>query len=111
MKKRKPKFNVQNERRWPRIANRDSWRRPRGSDNKKRIRKKDRGASPRIGYKNSQKERGVHPSGSREVLVRSIADLEGLKGVAVRLSASLGARKKKQIAEKALGMGLRVLNW
>ncbi|MEM4366623.1 MAG: eL32 family ribosomal protein [Candidatus Anstonellales archaeon] len=111
MKKRKPKFNVQNENRWPRIANRGSWRRPRGSDNKKRIRRKDRGASPRVGYKNSPNERSIHPSGIREVLIRNTSELEGLKGVAVRLSAGLSRRKKKEIAEKASSMGLRVLNW
>ena len=111
-KKKKPKFNVLNaggKRGKKRVKKR--WRKPKGIDNKKRVREKWAGKSPNIGYKNPDHIRGLHPCGLREVLVHNEKELDGLKNVAVRIASSVGKRKKTLILEKALAMGLKVVNY
>jgi len=106
-----PKFNVPNSDRKKRVK--DRWRKPRGIDNKKRVGKKIMGASPNVGWRSARDDRGFHPSGAKEVLIRSIKDLESLqKGdkIALRIAAAVGAKKKSAIVEKAKAMGFAVLN-
>lgn len=89
----------------------DRWRRPRGVDNKKRIRKRSAGPSPRIGYKNSGEVRFLHPSGLKEVLVHNVAELIAAgNNVAVRIAGGVGGRKKAEIEKKAGELKLRVIN-
>jgi large subunit ribosomal protein L32e len=90
----------------------DSWRKPRGQHNKQREQKKAKGALPRPGFGSPLAVRGMHPSGFFEVLVASRSDLEGLdpKKQAVRIGATVGARKRAAIQEQAVAAGFRVLN-
>jgi large subunit ribosomal protein L32e len=90
----------------------DSWRKPRGQHNKQREQKKAKGALPKPGYGSPIAVRGMHPSGFFEVLVSSIKELEGLdsKTQAVRISATVGDRKRVALQEAALAAGLKVLN-
>lgn len=107
-KKNKPKFNVLNEGHHKRVKSR--WRKPRGTHNKKRLKMEWAGASPGIGYKNPDAIRGLHPNGQKEVLVRNLAELEGLKDVTVRIASAVGAKKRKLMEEKANSMKLKVAN-
>ena len=110
-KKPKKKFYVPNstgKRRMKSVKPR--WRKPRGIDNKKRIRKAWFGATPKIGNKNPQEVRGVHPLGLPEILVNNIKELEGAEGVLVRIASGVGKKKKAGIVAKAKEMNLRVLN-
>ncbi len=109
-KRKKPRFNVMNYGFMKSVKKR--WRRPRGVDNKKRIRKKFAGASPRIGYRNPVAIRGFHPKGKLEMLVNNFADLESAKknDRFVRIAAQVGTKKRNQILEKAKTLGLTVLN-
>lgn len=107
-KKKKPRFNVLNSDSHVRVK--DRWRKPRGTHNKKRMGFEFAGASPNIGYRNPKAVRGLHPCGLREVLVHNPSELEGLKEVAVRISAKVGAKKKLEIIKKAESSGLKVLN-
>jgi len=90
----------------------DSWRKPRGQHNKQREQKKAKGALPKPGYGSPIAVRGMHPSGFFEVLVASIKELEGLdnKTHAVRISATVGDRKRVALQDAAVAAGLKVLN-
>lgn len=110
-KKSKPSFAATNSGRKVRVKAR--WRRPKGVDNKRRIRKASSGRCPRVGYKNSSNIRGRHPSGLIEVLVRSPKELEQgdrLKGKIIRIASSLGRQKHEEIREKAKAAGIAVAN-
>ena len=90
----------------------DSWRKPRGQHNKQREQKKAKGALPKPGYGSPIAVRGMHPSGFFEVLVSSAKDLEGMdpKTQAVRISGTVGDRKRVALQDAALAAGLKVLN-
>jgi len=90
----------------------DSWRKPRGQHNKQREQKKAKGALPKPGFGSPVAVRGMHPSGFFEALVASAKDLEGLdsKTQAVRISATVGDRKRVALQEAAVAAGFKVLN-
>jgi len=89
-----------------------SWRKPRGQHNKQREQKKAKGALPKPGFGSPLAVRGMHPSGFFEVLAFTLQDLEGLdpETQAVRISATVGNRKRIVLQEKAISAGLKVLN-
>jgi large subunit ribosomal protein L32e len=90
----------------------DSWRKPRGQHNKQREQKKAKGALPTPGYGSPIAVRGMHPSGFFEVLVSSVKELEGIdpKTQAVRISGTVGDRKRVVLQATASTAGLKVLN-
>ena len=105
-----PKFNMQNIRSRGGRIKAGKWRKPRGIDNKLRIKRKGYGALPKIGFQGARKTRHLHPSGLREALVFTVNGLNGLKNVVVRIGGSVGGRKRIAIIAKAKELGLRVLN-
>ncbi|MCX8175071.1 MAG: 50S ribosomal protein L32e [Candidatus Micrarchaeota archaeon] len=109
-KRKHPKFLRPNYGRSSRSRVSDSWRRPRGIDNKKRLKLAYMGASPSIGYRQPSQVRGKHPLGLPEVLVQSPSELASLKGVAVRIASGVGALKRDSIQKLAEKMGLVILN-
>ncbi len=90
----------------------DSWRKPRGQHNKQREQKKAKGALPKPGFGSPIAVRGMHPSGFFEVLAFTLQDLEGLDPAtqAIRISATVGTRKRITLQEKAISSGFKVLN-
>lgn len=114
MKKDVPYFNVVNYGFIKRVK--DRWRKPRGVGNKKRVRVRAFGPVPKIGYKNPDYVRGMHPSGHFEVLVRNISDVDSLKAskgtgtIAIRIASSVGWVKRAKIVKKAEGYGFKILN-
>jgi large subunit ribosomal protein L32e len=110
IKKRKhPKFLRPNYGRSSRSRIKLAWRRPRGIDNKKRLKIKYMGASPSIGYRQPNAIRYHHPKGLPEVLVQTPADLAGLKNVVIRIAGSVGRLKRAAIEQLAAKMGLHVV--
>ncbi len=109
-KRKKPRFNVPNYGFMKSVKKR--WRRPRGVDNKKRIKKKFAGAIPKIGYGSPRILKGVHPKGKREMIVNNAFDLNTAKDqdMFVRIAAQVGAKKRTTIIEKAKLLGLKILN-
>ncbi len=88
-----------------------SWRRPRGHDNKMREQIAAKGPIVTVGYRRKREDRGLHPSGVRELLVHNPGELElAAEGTAVRIAATVGKRKRGDIEAAAAELGLRVLN-
>jgi large subunit ribosomal protein L32e len=110
-KKKKPKFLRPNYGRSSRKRIKDNWRRPRGVDNKKRIKKAYMGASPSIGYSQPKKIRGLHPSGKKEILVHSLNDLKNIKpDSAIKIASAVGKKLYLKILNEASKLGLKILN-
>ncbi len=117
-KKKKATFNIPNIGKRGKKRVKERWRKPRGVDNKKRIRKKSHGKVVKIGYKNDKKRRFLHPSGAKEFLIRNLKELlevleefkENTKAIAIRFSSSLGRKKKKELQKIAEQNNVRVLN-
>jgi large subunit ribosomal protein L32e len=109
-KRKHPKFLRPNYGRSSRSRIKLAWRRPRGIDNKKRLKIAYMGASPSIGYGQPSVLKHLHPSGLPETLVQTPADLSGLKEVAVRIASGVGRRKREEIIRLAESMKLPVLN-
>ena len=102
MNKKKPKFARQNAHRKKRVAKK-GWRRPRGIDSKQRTGKKNQPKRPNIGYGTGKKK--------LEVLIHNINDFANLpKDADVKISATVGKKKKLQIIEKAKQLKIKILN-
>ncbi len=70
-----------------------------------------KGPVVQVGYGAPTAVKGYHPSGFEEVLVHNLADLENIEShQAVRISRTLGARKRQMMLEQAFVKGLKVLN-
>ena len=89
-----------------------NWRRPRGSQGKQRRKYVSKGALAQVGYGSPAAVKGLHPSGYSDVLISSIAELELVDPSyeAIRIAATVGARKKAIILAKAEELGIKVLN-
>lgn len=89
-----------------------SWRKPKGRHSNTRLQKKHAPNMPKSGYRTPKKIRGLHPSGYEEKLVANMSQLEKLDSEteAARIRSTVGARKRKQILEKAQDLDIKVLN-
>jgi len=87
------------------------WRKPRGIDI---VFKKEDGLVPGTGYMTPKKIRFVHPSGYKEKLVRNMNELVAMEKekatVAVKISRTIGKKKKIEILKKADELKIVVLN-
>ncbi len=112
LKKRKPRFlNLALHRKLGTVR---SWRRPRGIDNKQRLKLKSRPKQPNIGYKNPEEIRGLHPSGRKPVVVHNPEELrslaEGKEDIIVYIAHTVGERKRSLIREEAFKLGMKLAN-
>ena len=109
-KNKKPAF-VRSES-WRYMKLKESWRRPRGLDNK--MRRKIKGWPPTVsvGYKGPKAARGLHPSGYKEVLVHNAKELSDIdpKTEAARIAHTVGKRKRVQILAEAKKRKVFILN-
>ncbi len=89
-----------------------TWRKPKGVDNKMRLQQAGFPPLVKVGYRGPRASRGLHPSGLTEKLVHNPSELEGLdpKAFVVRIAATVGARKREAIRDRAVRLGLRILN-
>lgn len=108
--KRRPEFVRQESWRYKRVK--PNWRRPRGIDSKMRMEVKGWPKRVKVGYRGPKKVRGLHPSGYKEVLIHNPKELKGINPEveAIRIAHTVGAKKRKEILEKAKELGIKVLN-
>jgi len=109
-KSKKPKFKRQESWRYKRVK--ENWRKPRGIDSKMRKKVKGWPLSPKAGYRNPKKIRGLHPSGYVEVRVQTLEDLNGLDSEtqAIRIARTVGGKKRVEILALADERGIHVFN-
>jgi large subunit ribosomal protein L32e len=115
-KKRHPKFNIPNYGTKSRSRVPDRWRKQRGIDNKKRIKKDFMGAEPTIGYKNPDALRGIRASGRRILLIHNPEQLSRMIGTIkadeteITIGTSVSVRKRIAITELAKSHKINVTN-
>ena len=110
MKSKKPAFIRQDFHKKKKLGKK--WRRPTGLHAKMRTRPSGRPKHISIGYRGPKMVRGMHKSGLKQFIIRSINDLEGLdaKKDGLIISSSLGAKKRIVILKRAKELGLNILN-
>lgn len=108
----KPRFLRYLSWRFWKFERREYWRKPKGIDNKMRLKLKGYPPSAGSGYGTPRDVRGLHPSGLKPVVVSSESDLEGLNPSEhiVYIASSVGLRKRMVLASKAREAGFRVAN-
>ncbi len=114
MKKRKPHFLRKDTFEMSRLgktrSKKQKWRKPKGRHNKLRAKKRDVGSLPGIGYRAPKLVRGTL-AGLKPVMIKNQKDLEKLHEGDIAVLASLGLKKKIQIAKKASNMVVQFLNF
>ena len=110
MSHKRPSFKRQNWFRYKRLG--EKWRRPRGIHSKMRRHFKYRIPVAQVGFRGPASVRGLHPSGFEEVLVHNTKEVENVnpETQAVRISSTVGDKKRELIVKKADELKIRVFN-
>jgi large subunit ribosomal protein L32e len=105
-----PKFKRQEQGKVKRLDG-TSYRRPKGSQSKMRECRRGNGPMADVGYGGDAEFKGLHPSGLVDTLIRNVNELEGLdpKTCIVRISSTVGLRKKEIIIKAASEKSLKVI--
>ena len=92
------------------------WRKQRGIDNKKSIKRNFMGAEPTIGYRNPKELRGRRANGNRILIVRNpeelkmLIDKKSLNETDLTIAKGVSTRKRIVITEIANKSKIRVTN-
>lgn len=92
------------------FQNNPKWRRPRGKDNKMRLKRSGKQPMVSVGYRGPKEVRGAHASGLKEVMVATPGQLEGLENVIIRINRTVGNKKKIDIVKMAVKSNLKIAN-
>jgi len=110
LKKKKPDFIRQSANKKKRLK---GYRKSKGIDSKQRLKLKGHRKDIEKGYKSPKEVRGLSREGLVPVVVNSPKDLERLKesrGKGIVISSKVGLKKRKDIVEKVLEFGFKLLN-
>ena len=112
VKKRTKRFHRFQSDRFMRVP--ESWRKPKGIDNRVRRRFKGSMVMPSIGFGSNKKTRHMMPSGHKAFLVRNVRDVELLlmhaKTYAAEIASNVSAKKRIDIIAKARQLNVKVTN-
>ena len=105
-----PKFVRQSATAYKRIGKK--WRKPKGKQSKLREKQKSHGRWATVGYRAPKELRYLHPSGYKEVLLTNIKDLEKIdvKTQAIKISHTVGKKKRIEILKRAEELKIKILN-
>jgi len=97
---------------WKHISfkNDPKWRKPRGKDNKMRIKRSGKQPLVSVGYRGPKEVRGTHASGLKEVMISTPGQIDNLENVILRINASVGNKKKIEIVKRAVQSNLKIAN-
>jgi large subunit ribosomal protein L32e len=117
LKKRKPRFLRHKWFSLPSLGKgkkkKQKWRQPKGRHNKLREKRKGRGKHPSVGFSSPRLVRSTI-AGMKPVVVRNVDDLKKIsesKENVIAFLASVGMKKKMEIANKALSLGIDFANF
>jgi large subunit ribosomal protein L32e len=97
---------------FPKFENNLKWVKPKGKDNKMRLRIKGYPPIVEIGYRVPEDIRGLHPSGLKPIVIYNAEELDKLdpRSYIIYIASTVGVRKRRDILEKARSKGFRVAN-
>lgn len=97
---------------FPKFKNNPRWVKPKGKDNKMRLKIKGYPPVVEVGYRTPKTIRGLHPSGLEPVVVSSVDMLDKLDPGrhVIYIASTVGARKRAEILRRAYDKGFRVAN-
>ncbi|KAI8917107.1 hypothetical protein PhCBS80983_g00109 [Powellomyces hirtus] len=112
IKKRTKKFKRHQSDRYKKID--ESWRKPKGIDNRVRRRFCGQIAMPKIGYGSNSNTRHLLPNGFKKFLVNNVRDLELLlmhnRVFAAEIAHNVSSKKRVAIVERAAQLNVKVTN-
>ena len=92
----------------------ESWRRPRGIDNRMRRRFRGNKNMPRIGYGSDNTTKYYLPNGLKKFVVHNIKDLDVLlmnnRTFCAEIAHNVSAKKRAQIVQRAQQIRVKVTN-
>ncbi|NQU98357.1 hypothetical protein HQ533_02735 [Candidatus Woesearchaeota archaeon] len=89
------------------------WRKPKGLQNKRRLRKRGYLPVVKTGYRTSNKDRGISKKGLSIVWIDNVSKLEVLdkNSQSVIISSNVGIKKRLTIIQEAKKKGIQVINF
>ncbi|KAF8501903.1 ribosomal protein L32e [Gautieria morchelliformis] len=112
VKKRTKAFKRHHSDRYHRVG--ESWRKPKGIDNRVRRRFKGQLPMPKIGYGSNKKTRHHMPNGLKKMVVNNVRDMELLlmhnQSFAAEIAHGVSSRNRITILERAKALGVKVTN-
>jgi len=86
-----------------------TWRKPRGRDNKMREQRKGYPAIVKVGYKQNEKQRKTIEN-KIPVIIKNIKELEAVGKNKTIIVGKIGKKKRIEIAKKAKEKGIKIFN-
>ncbi|KAJ3218214.1 60S ribosomal protein L32 [Clydaea vesicula] len=112
VKKRTKKFVRHQSDRYDKVK--ESWRKPKGIDNRVRRRFKGQIAMPKIGYGSNSKTRHLLPNGFKKFLVSNVRDVDLLlmhnRVYSAEIAHNVSQRKRVEIVARAAELDLKLTN-